>query len=92
MSNDSSIFEKVTKKSFKFAQQHGLPFYFVSAADGMNVVKIFEEAIKVGAVDVRGGRISFDFGFHVRFTWKILTKSPKSPRRFDHKYVYLKQL
>ncbi len=39
---------KVTKKSFKFAQQHDLSFFFVSAADGTNVVKAFEEAIKAG--------------------------------------------
>lgn len=25
--------------------QHGLPFFFVSAADGTNVVKVFESAI-----------------------------------------------
>lgn len=39
---------KVTKKSFKFAQQHELPFFFVSAADGTNVVKAFDEAIAAG--------------------------------------------
>jgi Rab-like protein 2 len=31
---------QVTKKSFKFAQTHSLPFFFVSAADGTNVVKV----------------------------------------------------
>jgi hypothetical protein len=30
----------VTKKSFKFASQHELPFFFVSAADGANVVQV----------------------------------------------------
>nr|BAJ21350.1 Rab-family small GTPase RabX32 [Tetrahymena thermophila] len=37
----------VTNKQFKFATQHNLPFYFVSAADGTNVVKIFQEALRL---------------------------------------------
>ena len=37
---------QVTGKSFKFPDQHGLPFFFVSAADGTNVVKVFETAIE----------------------------------------------
>ena len=37
--------KSVTEKTFKFAQQHNLPFYFVSAADGTNVVKVFTEAL-----------------------------------------------
>ena len=31
---------RVTQKSFNFAKKLGLPFYFVSAADGTNVVKV----------------------------------------------------
>ncbi|XP_053108431.1 rab-like protein 2B isoform X2 [Hemicordylus capensis] len=38
---------KVTQKSFNFAQKFNLPFYFVSAADGTNVVKVFNDAIKL---------------------------------------------
>ena len=30
----------MTQKSFKFARNNRLPFYFVSAADGTNVVKV----------------------------------------------------
>jgi len=30
----------VTKKSFGFAKKHRMPFYFVSASDGTNVVKV----------------------------------------------------
>ncbi|XP_060600306.1 rab-like protein 2A isoform X1 [Ruditapes philippinarum] len=36
----------VTKKSFGFAKKHKMPFYFVSASDGTNVVKMFKNAIK----------------------------------------------
>ncbi|XP_067325505.1 rab-like protein 2B [Anolis sagrei] len=38
---------KVTQKSFNFPRKLNLPFYFVSAADGTNVVKIFNDAIKL---------------------------------------------
>jgi len=37
---------KVTDKKFKFSETHNLPFYFVSAADGTNVVRVFEQAIE----------------------------------------------
>lgn len=37
----------VTEKKFKFADDNNMPFYFVSAADGTNVVKIFNEALKM---------------------------------------------
>ena len=30
----------VTKKAFKFPSEHNLPFFFVSSADGTNVVKV----------------------------------------------------
>jgi hypothetical protein len=30
----------VTRKEFKFAAKHNLPFFFVSAADGTNIVKV----------------------------------------------------
>ncbi|NWU95572.1 RBL2A protein, partial [Upupa epops] len=38
---------KMTQKSFSFARKLNLPFYFVSAADGTNVVKVFNYAIKL---------------------------------------------
>jgi hypothetical protein len=37
---------QVTAKAFKFPEQHNLPFFFVSAADGTNVVKVFEQAVE----------------------------------------------
>ncbi|XP_062318216.1 RAB, member of RAS oncogene family-like 2 [Osmerus eperlanus] len=38
---------KVTQRSFNFAKKQGLSHYFVSAADGTNVVKMFRETIKM---------------------------------------------
>eukprot|EP01017_Pseudomicrothorax_dubius_P027816 TRINITY_DN3250_c0_g1_i1.p1 TRINITY_DN3250_c0_g1~~TRINITY_DN3250_c0_g1_i1.p1 ORF type:complete len:154 (+),score=38.08 TRINITY_DN3250_c0_g1_i1:97-558(+) len=48
IANKIDLDPKVTEKTFKFAQQYDLPFYYVSAADGTNVVKIFKDAIKMG--------------------------------------------
>lgn len=41
---------RVTKKSFNFAAKRKLPFAFVSASEGTNVVKVFREAIRLGKV------------------------------------------
>lgn len=38
---------KVTQRSFNFAKKQGLPHYFVSAADGTNVVKMFRETVRM---------------------------------------------
>ena len=35
---------KVTTKSFNFAAKRKMPFFFVSASDGTNVVKVFRAA------------------------------------------------
>ncbi|XP_066110606.1 rab-like protein 2B isoform X3 [Saccopteryx bilineata] len=37
---------KMTQKSFAFTKKYSLPLYFVSAADGTNVVKLFNDAIR----------------------------------------------
>merc|ERR1712196_434109 len=37
---------QVTRKNFKFASSKNIPFYFVSAADGTNVVKVFRAAVE----------------------------------------------
>lgn len=36
----SAVDLKVTQRSFNFGKKQALPFYFVSAADGTNVVKV----------------------------------------------------
>ncbi|EGR27048.1 Ras oncogene family 2b protein, putative [Ichthyophthirius multifiliis] len=47
IANKIDVDRDVTNKQFKFASQNNLPFYFVSAADGTNVVKVFHEALKL---------------------------------------------
>lgn len=43
-----TVDRKATTKSFNFATKRNLDFYYVSAADGTNVVKVFNEAIRKG--------------------------------------------
>ncbi|XP_038073611.1 rab-like protein 2A [Patiria miniata] len=47
--NKIDVDYNITHKNFNFAKKYNLPFYFVSAADGANVVKLFREAIKSAA-------------------------------------------
>ncbi|CAF1045544.1 unnamed protein product [Didymodactylos carnosus] len=37
----------ITKKSFNFPKKHDMPLYFVSAANGSNVVRLFRDAIRL---------------------------------------------
>lgn len=46
VANKIDIDYNVTKKKFNFSQKHKMPFYFVSASDGTNVVKVFNDTIK----------------------------------------------
>jgi len=44
VANKIDIDPRVTNKEFKFAKKKDLEFMFASAADGTNIVKLFEEA------------------------------------------------
>mmetsp|Transcript_17292 Transcript_17292/g.35629 ORF Transcript_17292/g.35629 Transcript_17292/m.35629 type:complete len:217 (+) Transcript_17292:62-712(+) len=59
VANKIDVDYQVTKKNFKFASQNSLPFFFVSAADGTNVVKIFNEAIREGVQYKVNGKTDF---------------------------------
>jgi Rab-like protein 2 len=48
IANKIDVDYSVTNQKFKFAEANGLPFYFVSAADGTNVVQIFEDVLRKG--------------------------------------------
>eukprot|EP00955_Chlamydomonas_euryale_P091110 364597-Chlamydomonas_euryale.AAC.7 len=48
VANKIDVDYNVTSKSFNFAAKRKLPFFFVSASDGTNVVKIFRMAIMAG--------------------------------------------
>ena len=48
IANKVDLDEKATMRTYKFIQELGCPFNFVSAADGTNVVAIFEQALEMG--------------------------------------------
>lgn len=46
--NKLDLNKNVTQTQFKWAKQHNYPVYYTSAAKGTNVVRVFNEAIKLG--------------------------------------------
>eukprot|EP00736_Rhodelphis_marinus_P006122 Rmarinus@m.17850 len=48
VANKIDVDRSATRKEFAFAKKRRLPFYFASASDGTNVVKIFNDAIRLG--------------------------------------------
>jgi Rab-like protein 2 len=59
VANKVDVDYNVTRKNFEFPREHNLPFFFASAADGMNVVKIFEEAVCAGLGQRKYGEREF---------------------------------
>ena len=51
--------DDVTAKAFAFPKKENLPFFFVSAADGTNVVAIFREAIALAWAHKKRGEKDF---------------------------------
>ena len=45
IANKIDLDPRTTKRSYKFVEELKVPFNFVSAADGTNVVQIFREAL-----------------------------------------------
>jgi len=48
IANKIDMDERVTKRKYKFIEQLKVPFNFVSAANGINVVEIFRNALDLG--------------------------------------------
>ena len=46
IANKIDIDERATQRKYKFVEDLGVPFNFVSAADGTNVVAIFRQALE----------------------------------------------
>ena len=47
IANKIDIDERATQRKYKFVEDLGVPFNFVSAANGTNVVAIFKDALKM---------------------------------------------
>ena len=59
IANKIDVDYAVTSKAFAFPKKEGLPFFFVSAADGTNVVAIFKEAIRLAWANKTRGEKDF---------------------------------
>jgi len=82
VANKIDVDYSVTKKSFNFAKKYHMPFYFVSASDGTNVVKVFREAIRLG-LDYKDNSTDFVDEVlkeleHMEETDKSLASTPSS--------------
>ena len=47
IANKIDIDERATQRQYKFVEELGVPFNFVSAANGTNVVQIFKDALNM---------------------------------------------
>ncbi len=59
VANKIDVDYRVTQKTFSFPSKHGLPFQFVSDADGTNVVEVFESIIHTSYEYKDSGEQSF---------------------------------
>ena len=53
VANKIDLDESVTRRRFSFPEKNDLPFFFVSASTGVNVVRFFNEAIRLAIQDLR---------------------------------------
>ncbi|XP_025031906.1 rab-like protein 2A isoform X3 [Python bivittatus] len=70
---------KATQKSFNFPRKLNLPLYFVSAADGTNVVKLFSDAIKLAVAYKRNSEDFMDEVLKELENFELETKEEDSP-------------
>jgi Rab-like protein 2 len=59
VANKVDVDYMVIKKNFEFPREHNLPFFFASSADGMNVVTVFNEAVRAGLDQRKYGEKDF---------------------------------
>ena len=52
VANKFDLRPEVTNKKFKFSEKLNIPLYFTSAANGVNVVRVFEDIFKM-AIDFK---------------------------------------
>ena len=60
IANKIDLDPRTTKRSYKYIEDLKVPFNFVSAADGTNVVKIFRESLDL-AIDYKANPPKDDF-------------------------------
>ncbi|XP_057364341.1 rab-like protein 2B isoform X4 [Manis pentadactyla] len=75
---------KVTQKSFNFARKFSLPLYFVSAADGTNVVKLFNDAIRLAVSYKQNSRDFMDEVLQELENFELEQKEEDVPGQEQH--------
>ncbi|XP_042325684.1 rab-like protein 2A [Sceloporus undulatus] len=75
---------KATQKSFNFPRKFNLPFYLVSAADGTNVVKIFNDAIKLAIAYKQNSGDFMDEVLKELETFELEKKEGNSPDKEEN--------
>ena len=60
IANKIDIDERATQRQYKFVEELGVPFNFVSAANGTNVVQIFKDALNM-AIEYKANPPKDDF-------------------------------
>lgn len=69
----------MTQKNFSFAKKFSLPLYFVSAADGTNVVKLFNDAIRLAVAYKKSSQDFMDEVLQELENFKLEQKEEDTP-------------
>ncbi|KAH0520804.1 Rab-like protein 2A [Microtus ochrogaster] len=72
---------QMTQKNFSFAKKFSLPLYFVSAADGTNVVKLFNDAIRLAVAYKESSQDFMDEVLQELENFKLEQKEEDAPDR-----------
>lgn len=59
VANKVDIKPEITKKKFKFSEKFKIPLYFTSAANGVNVVRVFDDILKMSIDHKKKGNNHF---------------------------------
>uniref|UniRef100_A0A8I6G533 RAB, member of RAS oncogene family like 2 n=1 Tax=Rattus norvegicus TaxID=10116 RepID=A0A8I6G533_RAT len=70
---------QMTQKNFSFAKKFSLPLYFVSAADGTNVVKLFNDAIRLAVAYKKSSQDFMDEVLQELENFKLEQKEEDTP-------------
>ena len=59
VANKFDLRPEVTNKKFKFSEKFNIPLFFTSAANGVNVVRVFEDILNLSIDFKKRGKNSF---------------------------------
>lgn len=59
VANKFDLKPEITNKKFKFSEKFNIPLYFTSAANGVNVVRVFDDILKMSLEGKKRGTDHF---------------------------------